>query len=100
MTQTNAPKPDPQAAQEMSKLLDRALERFAVEHGPILRKACGVPEHVEKLDMVVICAFLGHALDRLSIRTGRKHAEEVVSQVLDQIVAEREQMKRERGTVQ
>jgi hypothetical protein len=49
---------------------------------------------------VIICAFLGHSLDRLSLRTGRDHTEQVVSQVLDQIVIERAQLQLEKGTIQ
>lgn len=87
-----APGVDPQAAQDLGKELDRAVERFGVEHGALLRQACGVPEHVAKLDLVLLYTFLGHSLDRLSQRTNRKHTEDVIRKTLDQIEAERRAM--------
>lgn len=91
---------DPQAAQDLSKELEVTLDRFACEHGSLLRKACGVPEHVQKLDLVVICTFLGHTLDQLSLRTGRSHTEEVVSTVLDDVMRAREKERQEQGPIQ
>lgn len=91
---------DPQAAIDLGKRLDETLERFATEHGALLRKGCGVPESVQKLDLVVICTFLGHTLDRLSARTGRSHTEEVVRVVLEDVTAARDKERREQGTVQ
>lgn len=91
---------DPVAAIELSQKLDQVLEAFAGEHGALLRKACGVPDHVQKLDLVVLCTFLGHTLDRLSARTGRAHTEDVVQATLDQILAERERHAQQRGTLQ
>ncbi len=90
MTQPITPvAPDPAAALELSSLLDRALADFAGEHGLLLRKACGVPAEVRELDLVVICTFLGHTLDRLSLRTGRQHTEDVVETVLEEITRQR-----------
>jgi hypothetical protein len=89
----SVPPTDPQAAIELSRKLDAALEVFAGEHGVLLRKAAAVPDSVEKLDMVVICTFLGHTLDRLSLRAGREHAEDVVRAVLDELDRVRSQRK-------
>jgi hypothetical protein len=91
---------DPQSAIDLGNLLDETLERFARENEALLRKACAVPTSVQKLDVVVICTFLGHTLDRLSARTGRSHTEEVVSTVLDDVTAARDKERREQGTVQ
>jgi hypothetical protein len=92
--------PDSAAAIELGKKLDQVLEAFAGEQGPLLRKACGVPDHVQKLDLVVICTFLGHTLDRLSARTGRPHTEDVVQSTLNAIMEERRKFAEERGTLQ
>ena len=73
------------AAVELQHVLDAALERFAVEHAPLLRRACQVPEDLERLDMVVVCTFLGHTLEILRNAHGRSHAERVALAVLDRL---------------
>ena len=88
------------AAIELGKKLDEALEAFAGEHGALIRQACAVPDHVQKLDLVVLCTFLGHTLDRLSARTGRDHAEATVQATLDQIMAKRERHAARKDTLQ
>jgi hypothetical protein len=91
---------DPVAVLELSRELDQMVEAFAGEHGALLRRACGVPDSVDKLDLVVICTLLGHMLERLSARTGRSHTEIVVEYTLDQIETERQQNARKGTTLQ
>lgn len=73
------------AAVELATVLDQALQRFADEHGELVRRACEVPDSITELDMVVACTFLGHTIEIVRKAHGHQHAENVALAVLGQL---------------
>lgn len=81
------PVPDPQAAlaRELGTAIQESLQSFTTEHEQLVRRACTVPANVETLDLVVVCAFLGHTIERLLSSNSRQRIEGLVRITLDRL---------------